>query len=578
MADAVVFQNVSYRYHEEDDPVLRDISFSLTRGSFNILVGPGGSGKSTLCDLFNGRTPHLMGGVLEGSVLIEGKSTADSLMKDLACRVGYVFQDPESMFATLSVEDEIAFGPENLLFEKNDIHRSVEELLDMTGIGEYRKNLVWNLSGGQIQKLGLAAVLAMKPGIIVLDEPTANLDPAATRQVHELILKLKSEGITILLVTRELDDFMSQADQILVLDKGCLLSSGDPYELLMKEGEALESLGIWLPETVEIGLGLIRNGYTLDRMPITIDETLSILFEQKVLKEGMVLAGPEKAYGSAEQAPLIQGKDIRFSYGNGLYALKGISLDIREGEMLAIVGRNGAGKSTLAKLLIGLNKCREGSLELFGKKSASWKVPDLANHISLVFQNPEHQFLTDTVSDEIDYSLQARGIFDAEETARERDRILKLLELEECRDSHPFALSAGNKRRLGVATMLVGDPRILIVDEPTYGQDRAMTETLMGILQEIQQRGVSIVMISHDMRLVEEYADRVAVFSEGLKHFDGIPTDLFKEPEILMKSNLHQTLLNQILCRLEEQGIKVKGHIPGTETFLKLLMNNREVA
>jgi energy-coupling factor transport system ATP-binding protein len=578
MPNSVEFKNVFYRYNEQSEPVLKDISFNLKQGSFNILVGPGGSGKSTLCDLFNGRTPQLMGGILEGTVLIEGKATADTQMKDLACKVGYVFQDPESMFATLSVEDEIAFGPENLLFEKEEIRQSVEELLDMTGIKEYRHNLVWNLSGGQIQKLGLAAVLAMKPRLIILDEPTANLDPTATRQVHELILKLRNEGITILLVTRELDDFIAEAEQILVLDQGCIVGSGEPYTLLKEQGEAIEALGIWLPETVEIGLGLIRRGYTLERIPITIDETLELLFQLGVLAEGKVLEAAAKTYKNQEGKPLIEGKEIRFSYGNDLYALKGISLNIHKGEMLAIVGRNGAGKSTLAKLLIGLNKCREGSLVLFGKKSKDWKVPDLANHVSLVFQNPEHQFLTDSVADEIDYSLQSHGVFDPEKLKEEREKLLTLLELSDCRKLHPFALSAGNKRRLGVATMLVGDPKVLIVDEPTYGQDREMTKTLMNIMLEIQNRGVAVVMISHDMRLVEEYADRVAVFSEGLKHFDGIPTDLFKEPEILIKSNLQQTLLNQLLRKMESRNITVKGHIPGTGAFLDLLLNKSEVA
>ncbi len=575
---SAVFKDVSYSYHEEDGTVLKNLDFSLTKGSFNILVGPGGSGKSTLCNLFNGRTPHLMGGKLEGEVLIEGKSTADSEMKDLACRVGYVFQDPESMFATLSVEDEIAFGPENLLFEKQEILDSVEDLLDMTGIEEYRHNLVWNLSGGQIQKLGLASVLAMKPEIIILDEPTANLDPTATRQVHELILKLKSEGITILLVTRELDDFVSQADQILVLHKGELIGKGNPYDLLLEKGEEIDTLGVWLPETVEIGLGLMAAGYSLERMPITIKETMETLFSLGLIKEGESIKAPHKVYEQSSGAPLISGKDIRFSYGNGLYALKGISLDIHPGEMLAIVGRNGAGKSTTAKLLIGLNKCKEGSLDLFGKPSGKWKVPDLANHISLVFQNPEHQFLTDTVSDEIDYSLQSHGIFDKNKLAEEREKLLQMLELTEVKDDHPFSLSAGNKRRLGVATMLVGDPKVLIVDEPTYGQDREMTRTLMQIMCAIQERGVSIVMISHDMRLVEEYADRVAVFSEGLKHFDGVPTDLFKEPEILKTAYLQQTLLNQMLGCLKEKGINVEGHIPGTESFLKIILKNREAA
>ena len=491
MSESAVFQNVSYRYHEDDEPVLKDLNFSLKEGSFNILVGPGGSGKSTLCDLFNGRTPHLMGGRLDGTVLIEGASTADSLMKDLSCKVGYVFQDPESMFATLSVEDEIAFGPENLLFDTEKIKESVEELLEMTGIETYRHNLVWNLSGGQIQKLGLASVLATNPRIIILDEPTANLDPTATRQVHELILKLKSEGITVLLVTRELDDFTSEADQILVLNEGQLVAGGDPYSLLLEKGSEIESLGVWLPETVEIGLGLMRAGYPVDRIPITVEETLSLLDKLGLAVPGGSLKASVRDYGKQGDESLICGKDIRYSYGNGLYALKGIDLEIFPGEMLAIVGRNGAGKSTMAKLLIGLNKCREGSLTLFGKASPRWKVPDLANHISLVFQNPEHQFLTDTVADEIDYSLQSQGLFDPEELRTEREKLLKLLELDDLQDAHPFSLSAGNKRRLGVATMLVGDPKVLIVDEPTYGQDKEMTRTLMEIMCDIQSRGVS---------------------------------------------------------------------------------------
>ena len=578
MNESAVFKNVSYSYHEEDGSVLKNLNFSLQKGSFNILVGPGGSGKSTLCNLFNGRAPHLMGGKLEGTVLIDGQSTADSQMKDLACKVGYVFQDPESMFATLSVEDEIAFGPENLLFDKQEILGSVEELLDMTGIGEYRHNLVWNLSGGQIQKLGLASVLAMKPEIIILDEPTANLDPTATRQVHELILKLKSEGITILLVTRELDDFVSKADQILVLHEGELAGKGNPYDLLFDKGKEIDTLGVWLPETVEIGLGLIKAGYPVKRMPITIEETMETLFSLGLIKEGESITAPHKIYEKHNDPPFIKGKDIRFSYGNGLYALKGISLDIHPGEMLAIVGRNGAGKSTTAKLLIGLNKCREGSLELFGKPSGKWKVPELANHISLVFQNPEHQFLTDTVADEIDYSLQSQGIFSKEKLKEEREKLLEMLELTEVQSAHPFSLSAGNKRRLGVATMLVGDPKVLIVDEPTYGQDREMTRTLMEIMCAIRERGVSIVMISHDMRLVEEYADRVAVFSEGLKHFDGVPTDLFKEPGILKNAYLQQTLLNQMLGALKERGINVEGHIPGSESFLKIILKNSEAA
>ncbi len=573
MAVIAELKNVSFQFEEEGPQVLKNLSLSLERGSFNILVGPGGSGKSTMCHLFNGRIPHLFDGVLEGEIFIEGSSTSEVEMKDISCSVGSVFQDPESMFATLSVEDEIAFGPENLLFGREEILESVESLLKLTGIAAYRHNLVWNLSGGQIQKLGLAAVLAMKPRLIILDEPTANLDPSATRQVHELILKLKREGITILLVTRELDDFMASADNLLVLDKGTLIASGEPYSLLIKHGMLMEKLGIWLPETVEIGLALIRAGYRLKSIPITVNETLAVLEKLELCPEGRILNGPEKNYHQHSGSPLIRAEDVRFSYGKGVYAIKGISLDIHPGEMLAIVGRNGAGKSTMARLLIGLNKCTEGKLELFGKDSRRWKVPNLANHISLVFQNPEHQFLTDTVAEEIEYSLQAQGTYEKETLENERNRILKMLNLEEEKENHPFALSAGNKRRLGVATMLVGDPQVLIVDEPTYGQDREMTGTLMKLMKDIQSRGIAVVMISHDMRLVEEYADRVVVFSEGKKHFDGIPTDLFNKAEVLEGASLQPTLLFQLLKKLEEKKVICRGHIPGSEAFLQLLLN-----
>lgn len=572
MAVIAELKNVSFQFDQDSPKVLNNLSLTLETGSFNILVGPGGSGKSTLCHMFNGRIPHLFNGVLDGEILIEGTSTADVEMKDISCSVGSVFQDPESMFATLSVEDEIAFGPENLLFGREEILESVESLLTLTGINAYRHNLVWNLSGGQIQKLGLAAVLAMKPRLIILDEPTANLDPLATKQVHELILKLKNEGITILLVTRELDDFMASADNILVLEKGSLIASGEPYSLLMKHGLQMEQLGIWLPETVEIGLALIKAGYSLDRIPITVDETLAILNKLELCPEGRTLKGPEKVY-SQHGSPLIQAENVRFSYGGGIYAIKGISLDIYPGEMLAIVGRNGAGKSTMARLLIGLNKCKEGTLELFGKNSRHWKVPNLSNHISLVFQNPEHQFLTDSVAQEIEYSLQAQGVYDKDTLEKERNRILTMLNLEQEKDSHPFALSAGNKRRLGVATMLVGDPQVLIVDEPTYGQDKEMTGTLMKLMKEIQSRGIAVVMISHDMRLVEEYADRVVVFSEGQKHFDGIPTELFNKADILERASLQPTLLFQLLKRLEEKKVNCTGHVPGSDAFLQLLLN-----
>ena len=219
--------DVFYTHWNQDEPTLKGVSLEIYPNTINVLVGPGGSGKSTLCSLFNGEIPHLLGGKFEGTVLVDGKDTQEEPVKNLSQLVGHMLQDPETMFATLYVEDEIAFGPENLLLELDEISRRTEKLLEDIQLSPFRQNLVWNLSGGQIQKLGLAVILAMKPAMIVLDEPTANLDPHATRAVHELVLKLRDEGMTILLVTRELDDFILQAaDQLIVLNDGKVMALG----------------------------------------------------------------------------------------------------------------------------------------------------------------------------------------------------------------------------------------------------------------------------------------------------------------------------------------------------------------
>jgi len=568
-------QNVTYTHWNHQSPTLNDLSFQIQRGTLNVLVGPSGSGKTTVCDLFNGKIPHLLGGNYQGDVWIDGINTRSVEVKDLASKVGQVFQDPESMFATLYVDDEIAFGPENLRIEVERIRAITDEMLDLTGLAPYRHNLVWALSGGQIQKLGLATVLAMEPELIVLDEPTSNLDPAATHSMHELFLSLRDAGKTVLLVTRELDDFLSRADQLIVLEEGQVRASGSPCDVLLEHGCYMtEKLGVWLPETVEIGLALNDPCTTHHPIPITVDETLALLEEQHLLHAGIDGVPLEPDENHAQ--PLIAVQNLSYGYQQGMLALRNVSLEIRAGEMLAIVGRNGAGKSTLAKLMVGLLKPQEGVLTLFGKPAQQWKLQDLATHISLVFQNPEHQFLTDTVADEIEYSLLARGVNGKAEIQRGIADMLALLGLTDHAAQHPFSLSAGMKRRLGVATMLVGDPQVLLVDEPTYGQDKGMTTTLMSIMNEIRKRGIAVVMITHDMRLVQEYAHRVVVMNEGQVLYDGSPAGLFECEPILTAANLRPTLLHQLLKRIQDVGYSVCGDIRTTADLLHALQTTRK--
>ena len=572
----IKIKNVFYTHWNQETPTLKDLSLEIQPNTINVLVGPGGSGKSTLCSLFNGEIPHLLGGKLEGTVFVGGQNTNDLAVKNISQLVGHMLQDPESMFATLYVEDEIAFGPENLLIDAQEIKTSVNSLLELIQLEPQRNNLVWNLSGGQIQKLGLAVILAMHPKMVVLDEPTANLDPSATRSVHELILELRNQGMTILLVTRELDDFiLSAADQLLVLDEGKIIANGNVQQVLKEFGsEMLTRLGIWLPETVEIGIALRdRFKVNLDRIPITVQETLHVLNQENLLRINLKLEQERSANRTLLPLsnPLISARNLEFTYNNGFKALNDVSFDIFPGEMLAIVGRNGAGKSTLAKLMVGLLKPQIGNLSLFDKPAAKWKVESLSEKIALVFQNPEHQFLTDTAFDEIAYSLLSRGVDDPNEVRKQVEDWMTRLDLLDFQKIHPFALSAGKKRRLGVATMLVCNPVVLLVDEPTYGQDKEMTQNLMALMESIRKLGVTVVMITHDMRLVQEYASRVLVMADGKILYEGEPSNLFCSEELLESANLRPTLLQELLKQYEDEGGCVCCSISTTDDFLNAL-------
>ncbi len=562
----VRFDRVTYQHYGKPTPALSEINLTVRRGSFTLLVGPSGSGKSTLCMLLNGIIPQILGGKLSGTVTVDGHDVSNTPVQELAKSTGMLFQDPEWMFATLKVEDEVAFGPENLRREPADILKSVEQSLEYVGMQGLRNNLVWAMSGGQTQKLGLASVIAMETPLIVLDEPTANLDPATTHSVHELILRLRSEGRTIILVTKDLDEFMAEADDMILLAEGRVVAQGAPRDVVNKHGQAMLDLGVWLPETTEIGLRLKSQGQLKGQVPITVAEAV------EALKETRFHVSPPTQQAERKDNVLVLAQNVEFTYGNKFKALRGVSFDIKQGEIVAIVGQNGAGKSTLSKMLVGLLKPTGGELLLFGRRARQWRVQDLATQIALVFQNPEHQFLCDTVRDELEYSLLAQGIEDKTIVATRVQEMLKRLEITETSDSHPFSLSAGAKRRLGVATMLIaGSARLLIVDEPTYGQDRRLTESLMALINNLRQEGITVLMITHDMRLVDAHIDRAIVMANGQKIFDGPPDQLFQSPETLERASLRSTTLRRLVDGLRAQGMAVPDGLNTVEDFIGAL-------
>lgn len=563
----VQFDQVTYKHYGKPAPALLDVNLTVRRGSFTLLVGPSGSGKSTLCMLLNGIIPQILGGKLTGTVTVDGQDVSKTPVQELAKSTGMLFQDPEWMFATLKVEDEVAFGPENLRRDPAEILKSVEQSLNYVGLQQLRKNLVWALSGGQIQKLGLASVIAMQTPLIVLDEPTANLDPATTHSVHQLILRLCDEGRTVVLVTKDLDEFMAEADDLILLAEGRVLAQGAPRDVITEHGQKMLELGVWLPEPTEIGLRLKSAGRLDKPIPITVEQAGSVFSEARfkpINSDGKV---------NDKHEVLIQARDVEFTYGNNFKALRGVSFEIKQGEIVAIVGQNGAGKSTLSKLLVGLQKPTSGEMTMFGRNARKWKVQDLANQIALVFQNPEHQFLCDTVREELEYSLLAQGIDDKSVVAKRVADMLTRLDITETADSHPFSLSAGAKRRLGVATMLIGgSARLLIVDEPTYGQDRRLTERLMHLINNLRREGITVLMITHDMRLVDAHIDRAIVMANGEKIFDGSPDALFQLPELVERASLRTTALRRLVDGLRARNIEVPDGLNTVEDFIEALL------
>lgn len=540
-----------------------DINLTIRRGAFTLLVGPSGSGKSTLCMALNGIVPQILGGKLTGAINVNGRDASKTPVQELAQSAGMLFQDPEWMFATLKVEDEIAFGPENLRRDPKQIIESVEKTLNFVGLQALRKNLVWALSGGQTQKLGLASVVAMDTPLIILDEPTANLDPAATHAVHRLILKLRDEGKAVLLVTKDLDEFMAEADDMILLAEGRVLAQGAPRDIVAQHGDKMLELGVWLPEPTEIGLRLKADGKFDKPVPLTVDEAVTVFSETKFRA-----SSPDQKL-VAEPETLIHADNVEFTYSNNFKALRGVSFDIKQGEIVAIVGQNGAGKSTLSKLLVGLQKPTAGEMTMFGRSAKRWKVQDLANHIALVFQNPEHQFLCDTVREELAYSLLAQGVDDAEVVNKRVEEMLARLDIADAADSHPFSLSAGAKRRLGVATMLIGgSAKLLIVDEPTYGQDRRLTERLIHLINKLREEGIAVLMITHDMRLVDAHIDRAIVMANGEKIFDGSPNELFQSPGLIERASLRTTSLRRLVDGLRLRGVSVPDGLNTVDDFI----------
>lgn len=541
-------QDVSITHPGADAATPANVSFTLRKGEVALLLGPSGSGKSTLTLAMNGLIPHEVPATMLGTVSIDGTSTAETPVAHLSTRVGMVFQDPDAQLVTGSVRDEVAFGPENLRLPVAEVLARSEAALRRVGLWEQRDANPDVLSGGGKQRLALACALAMQSALLVLDEPTANLDPQGAEALYEALTELtKEREHAILLVEHNLDSAVNLVSRVIVLDHtGHIVMDGGVDQVIRHSAERLVTLGVWLPTATLAAMTLRDAGYPIDPLPLTAAELRAALERMPTPRGPAALAPahPTLARSRAAQ-PVITVQNLTMERGRRLTrkrVLHDVSLQVSRGEFVAIIGANGAGKTTLAQTIAGVLTPPRGRVHVAGTDVARADARELSARIGFVFQNPEHQFITHTVFDEIAHGLRLQRV--SEDEVRERtNKLLARFELIDRADAHPFHLSGGQKRRLSVGTALVGGAEVLVLDEPTFGQDRARAEELLALLAALRDTGTTVLIVSHDMQLVAEHADRVIALSKGTVAFDGDTRTLLADADAMSRQGLRRPVL-----------------------------------
>ena len=500
-------ESLTIRHVGRKRPALRDLDFAWEEGERLLLLGPSGAGKSTLALCLDGVIPHALDAHWEsGRLTVNGRDTRSASLAELTQEVGVLFQDPETQLVMLETDDEIAFGLENLGLPRDEMAERIVEARASTGLGPATPRRLDALSGGTKQRVALASLLAMRPRALVLDEPTANLDPIGAREVITAVaaLAIRRER-SFLVVEHRLDPLLRFIDRVAVLgDDGRLALAGDPETVFMRRADELNRLGVWQPELAELARLL-----GAEEMPGDVDEAADLVIDR--WPRGA--SAPREAHVPGRITVAARGVAHRYR-GDDRDAVTGASLELHEAEISAIVGANGAGKSTLGLLLAGVLRPSRGMV-------------DATADVAYVFQYPERGFLAATVRGEMRYAATT-----GRQIARDPDVLLERFGLARLAEANPHSLSHGEKRRLSVASALVTSPAVLILDEPTFGQDLRNTRELMTILREERDRGTTVVLITHDLSLVAELADRAVAMSEGRIGFDGTPAELFARADL----------------------------------------------
>jgi len=540
------FQNVTFSYEGSDTPALKDINLSINPGEIVLITGPAGSGKTTLCSCINGLIPHFHEGNLQGDVLVRSYNTKKARIGGLASLVGMVFQDPESQLVTSSVADEVAFGPENFGVKREEINERVTGALKATRLEGYEEREPYNLSGGEQQACVIASVYALQPDIYVMDEPLANLDPSGRAQVLRLIIDVaKKRGKTLVIVEHALEEVIPLVDRIIVMHQGEIIRDGT-VENVLSQGDIPQVFT--RPPIVRLAEKFLR-----EAKPLTPESFYKELATKYSL--GVIQAENSPSSESSQGGTtIIEVKNVSYSYTQSKEALKNISLTIQEGELVAILGRNGSGKTTLVRHLIGLIKPEEDKIFVNGKDVALTPTHQLAQDLGVYFQNANHQIVTFKVRDEVIFGLRAHNIPPAEYDERVQDA-LKIVDMLDYIDAEVFDLGKGQKQRLALASVLALKPRILIIDEPTTGQDPQMAEGIFSIIKNLNDMGTTVLMITHQMEYAASYAQRAIVLRSGEITFDGPIKELISNRKFMEVNYLDLPEVTKIAGQFSKHGI-----------------------
>ena len=553
------FEDFGFQYNAQQKPTLYNLSFSVKKGDKILIAGPSGCGKSTLVHCINGLIPFSYKGQMTGSLKIKGKETKDLSLFDLSKSVGTVLQDSDAQFVGLTVAEDIAFALENDCVATDMLKIRVPEVAGLVHIEDFLDHAPGELSGGQKQRVSLAGVLVDDVDILLFDEPLANLDPATGKQAIELIDEMqKKTGAAVIIVEHRLEDVLYKpVDRIILMGEGRIIADTTPDRLLssgfLSESGIREPLYITALKYANVEITPLIKPSSIKSIKLSDEDKLKVRNWYMTAK-----AAEDKTLGGM----LLKTDSIRFAYDNGHVALRDISVEVKEGEMLAIVGPNGAGKSTFSKVVCGFETQQEGKVFFKGEDMEGLSIKERADHIGYVMQNPNQMISKVMIADEIALGLRTRGV--SEDIIREKiEKVLKVCGLWPFRNWPVSALSFGQKKRVTIASILALDPEMIILDEPTAGQDYRHYTDIMEFLLKLNQSGITIVMITHDMHLMLEYADRAIVFSDGLIIADDTAAHILTDKETVDKASLKETSLYELalMCGIDDPGDYVKRFI-----------------